>query len=100
MGSKEDLRRLEQWMTYIRWFGVVLGVLGVALQPTWPDDNTRLTAIVLVTILLLGSVIVWGAAGRLDTGAALRRLGTYAFLFDFAIVTSLVWVFAFEDPYV
>src|SRR5918996_4635136 len=100
MRSQVGLRRLEQWMTYVRWFGVVFGVVAVSLQPYYPDDATRIAAWTIVATLGLGSALIWGALVRVSSQRSLERLGAVAFGFDCAVIMGLVWVFAFEVPYV
>ena len=87
-------------MTYVRWFGVFFGLLSVAIQPSYPDSTTHRNAWFLVGLLALGSVAVWGVNGRAGREREHRRLGFIAFAFDSFIIFGLVWIFAFEDPYV
>jgi signal transduction histidine kinase len=95
-----ELRRVEQGLIRIRWFGVLFGLIGNAVTPTWPDDLTRLLAWSLVAALGVGNLVIWGATGRQNTDRSLSRLGVAAFAFDGLVISSLVWLFAFEEPYV
>ena len=95
-----DLRRLERWMIFIRWFAALFGAVGVAIQPTYPNAATRIAAWVLVGVLAGGNLVVWGAMGRMTSDRDLGRLGLFSFIFDAAIVMGLVFVYAYEDPYV
>ncbi|MGH2694605.1 MAG: sensor histidine kinase [Actinomycetota bacterium] len=100
MSGLVELRRLEQWMTYVRWFGVVFGAVAVSLQPFYPDDATRSAAWTIIAVLGLGSALIWGALARIGSDRALERLGAFAYGFDVAVIMGLVWVFAYETPYV
>jgi signal transduction histidine kinase len=100
MSGLIELRRLEQWMTYVRWFGVVFGGVSLAIQPSYPNDTTRAAAWALIAALGIGGALIWGALVRLDSDRSLERLGFFAYCFDTAVIMGLVWVFAFETPYV
>ena len=100
MGNLMELRRLEQWMTYVRWFGVIFAAVSVAIQPRYPDDTTGQIAWALVVVLALGSVAIWGTLARVQKESDIRHLGAFAFAFDCFVVMGFVWVFAYEDPYV
>jgi signal transduction histidine kinase len=95
-----ELRRLEQGLIQIRWLGVLFGVVGNLVQPSWPNDATQITAWGLVAALAVGNLIIWGAVGRAGSDRRLARLGMAAFAFDAAIISTLVWIFAFEEPYI
>jgi signal transduction histidine kinase len=100
MVKLKELRRLEQWMNYVRWSGVVFASIGVTIQPNYPNAATRNAAWVLVAILVLGTVSIWGTMARIDRQRDLERLGMIAFTFDILIIVGLVTVYAFEVPYV
>jgi signal transduction histidine kinase len=87
-------------MTYVRWFGVLLAIVLVALQDSYPNDSTELRAWLMTGLLAVGSFFIWGASGRIDDPASHERLGLAAFVFDGIVIMGFVWVFAFEDPYV
>lgn len=95
-----ELRRLEQGLIRIRWFGVLFGVIANAVTPSWPDDLTLALAWVLVGALGVGNLVIWGSLGRLTSDRSLHRLGFLALAFDALVIMSLVWLFAFEEPYV
>lgn len=95
-----ELRRLEHWMSYVRFFGVAFGALSVAIQPGYPSRATEIAAWVVVAVLALGSVALWGVAGRLNSDRDRARLDVAAWAFDTTIVITFTWVFAFETPYV
>lgn len=95
-----EARRLELWVTYVRWFGVAFGVLAVTIQPRYPSNGTHVLAWFLLALLGLGNLTIWGSLARVHRDRALERLGAGAFIFDALIVMGFVWVFAFENPYV
>jgi signal transduction histidine kinase len=95
-----DTRRLELWMTYVRWFGVLFGALAVAMEPNYPDPTTERAAWLLITFLGLGNLAIWGGLARINSERDLARLGLATFLFDAVVVMGIVWVFAYEHPYV
>jgi signal transduction histidine kinase len=96
----KELRRLEQWMNYVRWSGVLFAVISVAIQPLYPNPATRTAAWVLVAILVVGTVAIWGALATITRQQDLERLGMVAFSFDILIIVGFVTVYAFEVPYV
>ena len=100
MTGVAGLRRLEQWMTYLRWFGVVFGAAMVGLTPTFPDQATRTAAWAVLAILAIGSLLIWGTLERLKQTKDLARVGMFAFAFDAIVIMSIVFIFAFERPYV
>jgi signal transduction histidine kinase len=95
-----EIRRLELWMTYVRWFGVLFGALAFSIEPTYPDQATEQAAWLLLIFLGLGNLAIWGALARFTSERHLRRLGALTFAFDCLVVMGIVWVFAYEDPYV
>ncbi|MFN2593768.1 MAG: sensor histidine kinase [Actinomycetota bacterium] len=100
MNAPGDQRRLEQGMTYVRWFGIVFGIVGVLDQPGYPDARTQQVAWAVVVCLAIGSFAIWGWLGRIHNTRDLQRLGIIGYLLDAAIVMAFVWVYAFEHPYV
>ena len=95
-----EVRRLELWMTYVRWFGVVFGAVAVWIQPTYPSPGAERSAWVFLIFLGLGNLGIWGALARMKDERDLARLGATTFVFDTLVVMGLVWLFAFEQPYV
>jgi signal transduction histidine kinase len=87
-------------MIYVRWFGLAFGLVGISIQPNYPDVATEQAAWGLLAILALGNLALWGAIGRPSYGAHPERLGFIAFIFDILLVLGFVWVYAFENPYV
>jgi signal transduction histidine kinase len=100
MTGSGETRRLELWVTYVRWFGVAFGVLAVAIQPRYPSSGTQVLAWILLALLGLGNLTIWGTVARVHHERALERLGAASFIFDALIVMGFVWVFAYENPYV
>ncbi|MGH2729973.1 MAG: hypothetical protein ACRDJI_05120, partial [Actinomycetota bacterium] len=100
MTGPTELRRLERAMIYVRWFGVAFGLVGVAIQPTYPDSTTEQAAWALIALLAIGNLAIWGAIGRPTYDLHPQRIGLISFAFDILIVFGFVWVYAFEDPYV
>lgn len=86
-------------MTRVRWFGAVFGAVSIALQESYPSRATELSAWAFIAALAVGNLVLWGVQGRVETGAAQRRLGHCAFVFDAVVIAGIVWVFSFEDPY-
>jgi signal transduction histidine kinase len=94
------LQRLELRMTYVRGFAVLFGVLAVAIQPSYPDDATRLSAWFLIVAIALGTLVIWGASARTDDEATHIRLSLAGFAFDAVLISAFVWTYAYERPYV
>ena len=100
MTSYMELRRLEQGLIKIRWFGVLFGIVAIMVTPTWPDDLTRLLTWLFVVVLVVGNLVIWGAIGRIGNDQTFSRLGLAAFAFDATVIMSFVWLAAYEEPYV
>src|SRR5687767_8239142 len=100
MTSHMELRRLEQGLVRVRWFAVLFGVVGVAIQPGYPNRLTEQLAWGLIALLAMGNVAIWGGIGQARSDHDLGILGAGAYVFDSVIVMGAVWLFAFEDPYV
>jgi signal transduction histidine kinase len=95
-----ELRRLERWMSYLRWFGFGFGMLAVTLESDFPDEVTQRAALLLIALLALGNLAITSAMRRSKTRPKQVRVGAVAFAFDVALILSLVWVFSFERTYV
>lgn len=95
-----DLRRLERGMIYVRWFGVAFAATGVAIQPSYPNETTRVAAWVITAFLAIGNLALWGVIARIDNDRDRARLGAVAFVFDIVVVMAMVSVYAYETPYV
>ena len=100
MTGFNENRRLELWVTYVRWFAVAFGALALVLEPSYPNDGTEALAWLLVGVLGLGNLTIWGTLARVRDERALQRLGAISFALDGIIVMGLVWAFAYETPYV
>ena len=99
MTGLEQLRRLEQWMTYVRWFGVLFALVSLSIQPFFPDTGTQVAAWAVVAVFALGSVTIWGLLARVETEAELLKLGRFGFALDAGVIMAFVWIFSFENPY-
>lgn len=86
-------------MTYVRWFGVLFGVVSLSIQPSFPDSTTHALAWALIAVFALGSVLLWGMLARLETEPSLIRLGVAGFALDAGVIMGFVWIFAFETPF-
>ena len=97
-----ELRRLEQWLTYLRWFGVGFAVLSILTQarPPFPDVVTESWAWTLAMILAIGSLLIWGVLARVNDEQALRELGRAGFALDTLVIMGFVWTFTFSVPFV
>jgi signal transduction histidine kinase len=95
-----ELRRLERWLGYVRWFGVAFGIVAISIEPRYPSLATERAALSVIALLAAGNLFVTIAMRRARTRAQQVRLGEGAFVFDIVIVCSLVWLFAFERTYV
>ena len=93
----QDLRRLEQLMTYVRWFAAACGA-GVLALGTRGATGSDAGSWVMVVALIVGSLIIWGLTGRARSDMELRRIGAAAFIFDAAIIGSFTWLFALGEP--
>ena len=91
---------MELWMTYVRWFGVLFGVLAVGTQPSYPDPVTVWLAWIIVGLLAAGSFAIWNLIDRAVTPSQRARLAAAGFVLDAVVVMGLVWAFAYERPYV
>jgi K+-sensing histidine kinase KdpD len=100
MPKLSETQRLEQGLTLVRLFGVVFAVTAIATTTDWPSTVTERLAWIMVVFFALGSMTIWGASARLTTNMDHWRLGLIAFTFDALIICSMVWVFAWETPYV
>lgn len=100
MAGVGELRRLEQALTYVRGFGVVLGVAAVATTSDFPSPAVHRSAWMAVVALAIGTLAIWGVLGRATTRSQLVLLSHVGFVFDALIVLTLVWIFAYEIPYV
>ena len=96
----EALRRLETRMTHVRTFAVTFSILSVSIHPGYPDDTTRLRAWLLVAALSLGTVAIWGASARIQDRRSHERLSFAGFIFDALVISSFVWLYAYERPYI
>jgi signal transduction histidine kinase len=94
------VRRLEQWLIYVRWFGVLFGIVAVAIEPNYPDVMTQVSAWTMIGVLAAGNLAIWGALGRIQPDGDYKTLNVASFLFDAVVIMSLVWIYAFEQPYV
>ncbi|MDQ3955980.1 MAG: HAMP domain-containing histidine kinase [Actinomycetota bacterium] len=94
------LRQLEQWMIYVRWFGVAFGAVALTIQPGYPDEATEITAWAILGFLALGNLVIWGAIARIPAEGDHSKLSFGSFLLDSIVIMGFVWVYAFEDPYV
>jgi signal transduction histidine kinase len=100
MPKLSETQRLEQGLTFIRLFGVVFAVVVVAATSGWPNAVTERLAWITVVFLALGSMTVWGTSARLESQLDHRRLGFIAFIFDVLVICSMIWIFAWDTPYV
>ncbi len=87
-------------MIYVRWFGVLFGIVAVAIEPDYPDTTTQVIAWAMIGALAAGNLAVWGAIGRIQPEADHTKLSIFSFTLDAVVIMSLVWIYAFEDPYV
>ena len=100
MPKLSETQRLEQGLTFVRLFGVVFSVAAIVTTTDWPSSVTERLAWITVVFFALGSMTIWGASARLTTNQDHWRLGLIAFTFDALILCSMVWIFAWETPYV
>lgn len=100
MGHLDGLRRLEQWLTYVRWTAAAGGAASLLLRSSFPSTRAQAAAWGLLAAFAIGSLIVWGLNGRLESERGQALLGAGAFLLDVVVVGALVWLFAYETPYV
>jgi len=100
MGEGSELRHLERWMTRVRWFGFAFGMLAVTIEPNYPSAATRAAALSVVAVLALGNVAIMAAMRRPATRPQQMRISAAAFSFDAIVILALVWIHAFERPYI
>ncbi|MDQ3662183.1 MAG: ATP-binding protein [Actinomycetota bacterium] len=100
MPKLSETQRLEQGLTFVRLFGVAFSVAAIVTTTAWPSSVTERLAWITVVFFALGSMTIWGASARLTTNQDHWRLGLIAFTFDALIICSMVWIFAWETPYV
>lgn len=94
-----QLQRLEQRMTYVRWFALVFGAISLLIITEPPPGHALRNAWLLMTALGIGSFAIWGASGRVEQEEQHLKLSAAAFAFDALIVMGVVWVFAYETVY-
>jgi len=99
MPKLSETQRLEQGLTLIRLFGVVFAVAAIVTTSGWPDLATERLAWITAVFFALGSMTIWGASARLSSQLDQKRLGFIAFTFDVLIICSMIWIFAWETPY-
>ena len=101
MSGIGELRRLEQWLTYLRWFGVGFAIISTVTQtrPPFPDVVTESWAWTLTMILAIGSLLLWGVLARVTDEQALRELGRAGFALDTLVIMGFVWTFTFAEPF-
>lgn len=87
-------------MSYVRWFGFAFGILAISLETSYPSRATQRAALFLVALLALGNVAISTASHRCRARADHLRVAKAALAFDALVISGLVWLFAFEQPYV
>lgn len=87
-------------MTFVRWFGVLFGLVAVSIQPSYPDSATERLAWIIVGLLAAGSLAIWTTIDRAESPRDRSWLGVAGFILDAVVVMGLVWAFAYERPYV
>jgi signal transduction histidine kinase len=92
-----SLRRLEQWMVYIRWLGVALGLVAIAIDPAGGTNDVFSWA--LVGLFALGNGAIALILRRTQDESGYRTLSVGAFAFDFCIIAAAVWNAAAQEPY-
>jgi signal transduction histidine kinase len=95
-----DLRQLEQRMTRIRLAAILFGAIAIPIQSRYPDTETQVAALTTIGVLALGTVIIWGASGRVGTLRDHRKISLWGFIFDSIVIMGLVWIFSFETNWV
>ncbi|HVF53952.1 MAG TPA: ATP-binding protein [Actinomycetota bacterium] len=99
MTQETELRKLEGWMTYLRWGATLAGAIAFSLR-TYPSERDQAYAWDAIVLLALGSLVIWGLNASVSSDADHRKLGFGAFIFDGVVIAAIVWVFAWETPYV
>lgn len=94
------LRKLEQRLTYVRWFGVLFGIVDILIQPGFPSRGTEIMAWVTIAALATGSLLIWGLSAHTSDERSQVGLGRAAFALDTLAIMSMVWIFALNDPYI
>ena len=92
-----SLRRLEQWMIYVRWLGVAVGLIVLAIEPT--EDVNVLFSWVLIGTLAAGNAAISLALPRIRDEGGFRKLSPGAFAFDAIVIMGAVWNAAGQEPY-
>jgi signal transduction histidine kinase len=92
-----SLRRLEQWMIYIRWLGAALGLVELAIQPARGTNEAFSWA--LIALLAIGNGAIAFVLRRTTEESEYRRLSMIAFAFDTFVIMSSVWNAAGQEPY-
>ncbi len=100
MGSRLGrLRKIEQRMTYVRWFGVLFGILALTVDSEHRSGGVESQGWGVLAALAVGSMVVWGLSARTTREAQHERLGMFALAMDTAVIMALCWVFVGESPY-
>jgi signal transduction histidine kinase len=95
-----QIRRLERWLVYVRWFGVAFGAISIGVEPDYPGIGTRLGAWTLIALLAVGNLVIWRLLKSRPSESDLSHLTLGTFVFDTLVILTIVWLYAFEDPYV
>lgn len=95
-----DQGRVERWLTWVRFIGVLFAVPAVATTPYWPGRREQVFVWVVTGFFALGTAVVWQCNRRVRTGRARTRLSIATTMFDVVVVSGYVLGFAYEQPYV
>src|SRR5918995_3575453 len=93
-----SLRRLEQWMIYVRWLGAALGLVELAIADPVPGSNEAFSW-ALVMLLAVGNGAIAMVLRRIDDQSDYRSFSIIAFSFDAFVIMAAVWNAAGQVPY-
>ena len=95
-GELRRLREIERWIAWIRLVAVPFAIFQVSIASGYPEGYL-IWAWVTTGLLAAGTLLLfWLARHDLDRPAQIR-LGLLALVFDFAIVSTYVLVYSFEQ---
>lgn len=94
--SPEDLHRSEQTMILVRWLAVPWVLVQVLSYQVPYPSGYKTVAVSLAVTLAIGNAIIWWLH-RSPRGLALAtQLALGGLAFDVALISSFVWLYAFD----
>jgi signal transduction histidine kinase len=96
MTELRRLRETERWLAWIRLIAVAFAVFQVAIGSDYPHNYER-WAWITTGIFAVGSLVIFWLARRDWARSGQLVLGFSALVFDFAVVSTYVLLYSFEQ---